>query len=160
MVFTAEQLDQLREQEKETILPAFNSDVAWELGQIVRKNALKFPNSVLISITGANGLVLFQTTTRSGVTLDNQSWVERKRRVVTYFEKSSFLMGRSLEADNIGLDLFGKSDADYATHGGGFPIRVKGTDSLAGVVVVSGLKQEDDHAVAVESIKQYLATLA
>jgi len=30
----------------------------------------------------------------------------------------------------------------YATHGGGFPLRVKGVEPLVGVVVVSGLKQE------------------
>jgi uncharacterized protein (UPF0303 family) len=43
---------------------------------------------------------------------------------------------------------------EYAIHGGGYPIRVRGVEGVIGVVVVSGLKQEDDHAVVAETIKQ------
>ena len=44
----------------------------------------------------------------------------------------------------------------YACHGGGFPVRVEGVEGVVGVIVVSGLKQEDDHAVIVEGIREYL----
>lgn len=46
---------------------------------------------------------------------------------------------------------------DYAIHGGGYPIRVRGVDGLVAVVVVSGLKQEDDHQVVAETIKAFVA---
>jgi uncharacterized protein (UPF0303 family) len=45
---------------------------------------------------------------------------------------------------------------EYAIHGGGYPIRVRGVEGVVAVVVVSGLKQEDDHAVVAETIKQVI----
>lgn len=45
---------------------------------------------------------------------------------------------------------------DYAIHGGGFPVRVKGVDGVVGVIVVSGLKQEHDHQVIVEVVKDFI----
>lgn len=46
---------------------------------------------------------------------------------------------------------------EYAIHGGGYPIRVQGVDGVIGVVVVSGLKQEDDHQVVAETIQAFVA---
>lgn len=48
----------------------------------------------------------------------------------------------------------GNSAGEYAIHGGGVPIRVTGVEGVVAVVVVSGLKQEEDHAVVVEVIKE------
>jgi uncharacterized protein (UPF0303 family) len=45
---------------------------------------------------------------------------------------------------------------EFAIHGGGYPIRVRGVEGVIGVVVVSGLKQEDDHAVVVETIREVI----
>lgn len=47
---------------------------------------------------------------------------------------------------------------EYAIHGGGYPVRVRGVDAVVAVVVVSGLKQEDDHAVVVEAIREVVAS--
>jgi uncharacterized protein (UPF0303 family) len=46
---------------------------------------------------------------------------------------------------------------DYAIHGGGYPIRVRGVEGIVAVVVVSGLKQEDDHQVVAETIRDVIA---
>jgi uncharacterized protein (UPF0303 family) len=46
----------------------------------------------------------------------------------------------------------GSKASEYAIHGGGVPVRVKGVDGLVGVVIVSGLKQEEDHMVVVEAL--------
>ena len=46
---------------------------------------------------------------------------------------------------------------DYAIHGGAYPIRVRGFSGLVGVVVVSGLKQEDDHQVVAETVREVVA---
>jgi uncharacterized protein (UPF0303 family) len=43
---------------------------------------------------------------------------------------------------------------EYAIHGGGYPVRVRGVEGIVAVVVVSGLKQEDDHAVVAETVKE------
>lgn len=45
---------------------------------------------------------------------------------------------------------------EYAIHGGGFPVRVRGVDGVVGVVVVSGLKQEHDHQVVVDGVEEII----
>lgn len=45
---------------------------------------------------------------------------------------------------------------DYAIHGGAFPVRVRSVDGVVGVIVVSGLKQEHDHQVVVEVVRDYI----
>jgi uncharacterized protein (UPF0303 family) len=45
----------------------------------------------------------------------------------------------------------GLSLADYATHGGSFPLAVKGA-GVVGSVTVSGLPQRADHELAVEAL--------
>lgn len=46
---------------------------------------------------------------------------------------------------------------EYAIHGGGYPVRVRGVEGVVAVVVVSGLKQEDDHAVVAETVREVVA---
>jgi uncharacterized protein (UPF0303 family) len=52
----------------------------------------------------------------------------------------------------------GQAADDYCLSGGGFPIRVRGLDGIVGVIVVSGLHQEDDHQVIVETVKEFIAS--
>lgn len=49
----------------------------------------------------------------------------------------------------------GLADADYAAHGGSFPIVVKGTGCI-GAVTVSGLPQREDHNMVVEALSALL----
>lgn len=48
---------------------------------------------------------------------------------------------------------------DYAIHGGGFPVRVDSVEGVIGVIVVSGLKQEDDHQVIVEVVNEFIRSI-
>ena len=57
-------------------------------------------------------------------------------------------------AEKYGL---GTNAGTYAIHGGGVPIRVKGVGGVVAVIVVSGLKQNEDHMVAVEGIEELIA---
>ena len=71
-------------------------------------------------------------------------------------------MGRKFEGDEGAFAAkygLGKKASDYAIHGGAVPIFVKGVEGLVAVVVVSGLKQDQDHQVVVECILQYLGTV-
>jgi len=54
----------------------------------------------------------------------------------------------------------GTSGGDYAIHGGGWPVRVRGVEGVVAVVVVSGLKQDQDHQVVVQSVRDYLGAEA
>lgn len=47
----------------------------------------------------------------------------------------------------------------YAIHGGGFPVRVKGVEGVVAIVIVSGLKQDQDHMVVVETMGEFLKEL-
>jgi uncharacterized protein (UPF0303 family) len=50
----------------------------------------------------------------------------------------------------------GVDPADYAAHGGAFPVRVAHA-GVVGVVTVSGLPQAEDHALVVEAIEAFLS---
>ncbi len=47
----------------------------------------------------------------------------------------------------------------YAIHGGAVPIRVTGVEGVIACVVVSGLKQHEDHGVVVDALQEYLRSL-
>ena len=55
--------------------------------------------------------------------------------------------------------MLGESAGSYAIHGGGVPVRVRGVEGVVGVVVVSGLKQHEDHAVVVEGMREVIREL-
>ena len=55
--------------------------------------------------------------------------------------------------------MLGEKAGHYAIHGGGVPIRVRGVEGVVGVVVVSGLKQHEDHAVVVEGMLELIEQL-
>ena len=49
--------------------------------------------------------------------------------------------------------MLGQAAGEYAIHGGGVP--VKGVEGVVGVIVVSGLKQEEDHMVVIEALQMF-----
>jgi uncharacterized protein (UPF0303 family) len=84
--------------------------------------------------------------------------VQRKRTAVLRFGVSSWFLGQKHAGDEkvfAGKFGLGPSEAGrYAIHGGAIPIRVEGVDGVVGVVVVSGLKQHEDHGVIAEVIRE------
>ena len=53
--------------------------------------------------------------------------------------------------------MLGQTAGEYAIHGGGVPVRVEGMEGVVGVIVVSGLRQEEDHQIVVEALQTFLA---
>ncbi|KAJ5216163.1 uncharacterized protein N7498_002570 [Penicillium cinerascens] len=163
----------------------FTASTAWTLGSALRERILNLPDDqrrpALISIalatatSGGGSLhVLFQSATDSGTIPDNENWVRRKRNTVLRWGVSSWAMrqkvvsGAGSRAADVVEAAFVKKHAlssanggavadEYAIHGGGYPIRVKGVEGVVAVVVVSGLKQEDDHQVVAETIRDVIA---
>lgn len=95
--------------------------------------------------------MLFQAAAGSGTTPDNEVWVARKRAAVMRFGRSTWFLQCKYRGDEVAFrtrtGLSPEKAAGYAIHGGGVPIRVAGVEGIVAVVVVSGLKQEQDHAV-------------
>src|SRR4051794_39463469 len=118
-----EDLDRIALQERELILPNLDAEIAWQIGSKLRAIAAERRLPVVIDIRRFGYPLFF--TAMDGTTPDNAEWVRRKSNVVARFHHSSYtaalnekLKGKTIY-ESQGLPL-----ADYATHGGSFPIRV------------------------------------
>ncbi len=144
-------------QERASQLPYWGASVAFELGCALRTRLLSFdkPAVVHISTISTPPHVLFHAVTQSGTALDNDFWVARKRNAVIRWQVSTWQLHNKFEGDEekfkakLGL---GESAKEYAIHGGGVPVFVKNCEGPVAVVVVSGLKQWDDHQVVIEEL--------
>jgi len=138
-------------QERELVFESLDHDDAWDLGSLVvgMARARELPIAVAIDLHGQRAF----TAWLPGSTSENDSWINRKIRTVRDFGESSFLVGRRIEARGEAPDE-ALDTSIYAGHGGAFPLRVNG--EIAGILVISGLPQEEDHALAVECIRLYL----
>ncbi|WP_028534715.1 heme-degrading domain-containing protein [Paludibacterium yongneupense] len=140
----------------------FDASDAWRLGCRLQALAAERKASVAIEIR-VNGQRLFFCA-MPGATPSNEDWIRRKSHTVDHFRRSSYAVGLGLNRDQTTLEAkIGASTADFATHGGSFPIAL--TDSVCiGSVTVSGLPQRQDHALVVEALcdclNQPLSSLA
>ena len=147
-------LESLLQEEKELQFMSFNEETAWEIGNRLVERAIREELPITIDITrGAHQLF---HAGRPGTSADNDEWVKRKVRLVHRFGHSSFYMGQLLKSMGKSIEeAFLVSEGDFAPHGGCFPIIVKGT-GMVGTITVSGLAQEEDHRIVVETIREYL----
>ncbi|MEO5831986.1 MAG: heme-degrading domain-containing protein [Nakamurella sp.] len=144
----------LADDETRLVFRRFDNDDAWALGTRLVGLARERQHPVTVLIE-RNGHRLFHAVL-PGATPDNDGWARRKINVVRRFEESSYLVGRRLDAGGRTLDAdWGVDPAEYAAHGGGFPIRIVDV-GVVGVVAVSGLPQAADHALLVEAITAHL----
>jgi len=146
----SEDMERVALQERELRLPRLDAQTAWELGVRLRKMAEERGLAVVIDVRRF-GQPLFYTALE-GTTPDNVEWVRRKSNVVARLHRSSYAVGLKLKAKNETLtEQQGLPLADYATHGGSFPLTVEGA-GVVGSVTVSGLPQRDDHELVVEAL--------
>ncbi len=140
--------------ERELVLTAFTYDDAWRLGCLLVE--LADERDLPVTIDVRKGAQQVFHAAREGTTPDNDTWVERKVRVVRRFGASSYLVGLRARAKGTTFnDQHQLPLQEYAAHGGAFPVRVEGV-GIVGVVTVSGLAQGDDHALVTEAIRTFL----
>ncbi|KAF8941295.1 hypothetical protein EDD21DRAFT_114953 [Dissophora ornata] len=153
-------LASLLEDEKELQFPRFTNEDALTLGcNLVRLAKNKTPyKGISVSIT-RNGQVLFQHA-MEGTTVDNENWIRRKSNTVVRLQHSSYYIGRLLasKGETEMEKTYKVPMADYACHGGAFPLLIKDVGCV-GTIVVSGLKQDEDHALATQGIREMIATM-
>ena len=145
----SEDIERVTLQERELQLPRLDAQVAWELGVRLRTVAMERGLAIVIDVRRF-GQPLFYAAL-DGTTPDNVEWVRRKSNVVARFHRSSYGVGLNLKLKNDSLEARGLPTADYASHGGSFPLTVAGA-GVVGSVTVSGLPQRADHELVVEAL--------
>jgi len=143
-------------QEKALQFERFGADTAWEIGSALRSDAVARKAAMTFEIQIA-GRTIFTCAT-DGAPAGQADWIRRKRNAVMRFSRSSYAIGLQLELEGKTFEArHGLSSLDYATHGGGFPIVLRGTGCV-GSIVASGLAQRVDHEMVVNAIAACLAT--
>ena len=145
----------LLQEEQELQFTSFNEMTAWQLGTQMVEHAMRENLPITIDITRGQHQLFHASM--PGTAADNDEWVKRKVRLVNRFGHSSFYMGQMLKSKGKRIEeSYLIPESEYAAHGGCFPIIVKST-GMVGTITVSGLPQEEDHKLVVESIHAFLA---
>jgi uncharacterized protein (UPF0303 family) len=147
-------LAELAAEEEELQFPGFTNDDAWDLGSALVAAARRDGAPVAVDIS-RHGHQLFHASL-PGTSPDNDSWIQRKTRVVHRFGHSSLHVRQaSIERGTTFEQEFGLDPARYAAHGGAFPVVVRSVGPV-GAVVVSGLPQLEDHRMVVAALRAHL----
>lgn len=141
-------------EEEELRFESFTNELALELGLAIVDHCRSAGHSMTIDIE-RHGQRLFHHA-MEGTAVDNEIWIERKKRLVNRVNKSSYHYLLWLDLRGQTLHDRGMDNAIYAAAGGGFPLHVRGV-GVVGAVTVSGLPHEQDHALVVESVRRFLA---
>jgi uncharacterized protein (UPF0303 family) len=150
----ADDLATLQQQDQILRFTHFNPETAWELGCTLRTLLMDRRVGGTVEIELANHLLFACATPISNP--GQADWIRRKRNVVHRFGRSSYAIGRILESNNETLQpRHSLKAADYAAHGGGFPILLDGSGAV-GSVVMSGLPQRDDHNLVISALAKIL----
>jgi len=149
-----ELLQKLLQEEQELQFTRFNEDTAWEIGNALVAHAVRESLPIAVDITRGDHQIFHAS--RPGTSTDNDEWVRRKVRLVYRFGHSSFYIGQLLKSRGKSLEeAYLISEGMYAPHGGCFPVLLEGT-GMIGTITVSGLPQEEDHKLVVNTIREYL----
>ena len=154
MADSSPSLAELAAEEEELQFSGFTNDDAWDLGSALVAAARRDGAPVAVDVS-RHGHQLFHASL-PGTAPDNDSWNQRKTRVVQRFGHSSlYVRQASIERGTTFEAEFGLDPALYAAHGGAFPVVVRSVGPV-GAVVVSGLPQLEDHRMVVAAIRAHL----
>lgn len=147
-------IDAIRHQEETLVLDRCDEDVAWRLGSMLRDWAAADTLPIVIDIGLFHRRLFFSAM--PGSAPDNVEWARRKRNVVERYHRSSYRVGRELAAKGDTLaNRYGLAIADFADHGGAFPLTLARA-GVVGAVVVSGLPQREDHMLVVRALGELM----
>jgi uncharacterized protein (UPF0303 family) len=144
----------LAEQERLLQFARFGPAEAWALGSLVREIGVRQNAPIAIDVSFRDR-TLFHCA-MPGSTTDNAEWIRRKRNTVLRLWRSSYAVGRALALSGTTQEAaYMLPAADYAVHGGGFPILLGGAGCI-GAITVSGLPQRDDHILVADALAMLL----
>ena len=145
----------LLQEEEFLLLPSLEVDDALEIGEIAK--SLGVLRSLPIAVEVRIGDWVIYHASLPGSTTENQSWIDRKARVVLLKHHSTLF--ERVSAEERGIDWHKENnveDETHAIHGGGLPLITK-HEGFKGILLISGLPQVDDHLLGVEVLTEFLA---
>jgi uncharacterized protein (UPF0303 family) len=137
------------------VLPSLSQAEAIEIGEIAV--GLGRDRALPIAVEVRMGDWIVFHVSLPGSTDINDSWIVRKARVV--MAKGNSTMFERVAAEEAGVNWYEQNNLSeelHAVHGGGIPLNVTGV-GMAGILLISGLPQVEDHLLGVEVIAEYLA---
>ncbi|MFH1806640.1 MAG: heme-degrading domain-containing protein [Pseudomonadota bacterium] len=149
-------IDLLKHHEDVLVFTSFTEETAWQVGAALVAAAQAKQAPVVINIRTADR-TLFHAALPGAVPA-NDHWARRKSNLVLHTHQSSMLFGETLRAKGKNLADHGLDFADYADHGGSFPVRVTGAGVIA-AITVSGLASAEDHGMIVDVLAKYLGVM-
>lgn len=146
---------QILAQEQQVVLAHFTlADVPALLACARQVAGVNF-EKVVVAVYHGDRLVGLNAGTAT--TSENNRWARRKYQVVAQTQHSSLF--EKLHYGNDAAAFYAKTGNDpaaFAFSGGGFPIMVTGY-GYAGALIVSGLKDTEDHQVAYQTLVAFQA---
>ncbi|EOH97775.1 heme-binding protein [Enterococcus pallens] len=137
---------QVIQDEQKVVFNEFTHELGFKIAQrIIEKVKERQLKSVGVRIL-FDDLLVFQYL-MDGKSEDN--WLKRKEKTVLDSGHSSLYVFFHQEDYKDWLN-----DEQYAVCGGGFPIIIN--DEVRGVIGVSGLKHDEDHALLTETVREFI----
>ena len=145
---------QLLAEEEVLKLPTLTNNDALEIGKIATTlgKQRKLPMAIEVRI---GEWVVFHASL-DGSKPENDWWIGKKVRVVMMKQHST--MYERVLAEELGIDWYKENkveDDTHAIHGGALPLITP--SGFAGILIISGLPQVEDHLFAVEVLTEFLA---
>lgn len=150
----ADDMAKVAEQEKALVFPRFDEAIAFAVGSAIKANAEAKGAALAIDVRLWDRQLFFFAM--PGTTADNADWIRRKSNCVRRYGRPSYALTLRQQQRGSAFIADDNADAaDYAAHGGSFPIRVAGA-GVIGAITVSGVPGRDDHGFVVTAIAGHL----
>lgn len=145
----------LLQEEELLLLPSLEVDDALEIGEIAKSLGVLRSLPIAVEVRIRDWVIYHASL--PGSSTENQSWIDRKARVVLLKHHSTLF--ERVSAEERGIDWHKENnveDETHAIHGGGLPLITK-DEGFKGVLLISGLPQVEDHLLGVEVLTEFLA---
>jgi uncharacterized protein (UPF0303 family) len=145
---------QLLEEEEVLKLPSLTNNDALEIGEIAATLGKQRKLAITIEVRIGEWVVFHASL--EGSKPENDWWIGKKSRVVMMKHHST--MYERVLAEELGIDWHKENnvaDETHAIHGEALPLNTP--NGFAGILIISGMPQVEDHLFAVEVLTEFLA---